>query len=284
MWLLKQWWLYVILYLILSVIFNQAYKVATQKIKKTGALTVVLQMLAGVAVLIYMPVFGWRLPSNAMAYVLLVIACCFYAASDRMFTTVRSKVEASTFSVITQLSTSFLIIAGLVFMGEPIIVTKTIGAFMIIGSNFLLFFKPKTFAFDKGFLLGVVAQVIFTAAVFTDVNISGRFNIPFYVAFTLIVPSLLICIFERITPKQIKEEFMDNKKPILLTAAVWGPLIIAMLMAYNLGQVSIVAPLTALTAILNVIVGYIFLKERSNLFRKVIASMVILCAIFIINL
>jgi drug/metabolite transporter (DMT)-like permease len=169
-------------------------------------------------------------------------------------------------------------------MGEPVVITKIIGAVMIIGSNILLFFQPKTFTFDKGFLLGVVSQVIFTVAMFTDVNISGQFNIPFYVAFTLIIPSLLICIFERITPKQLKAEFVDNKKPILITAVAWGPMIIVMLMAYNLGQVSVVAPIAALTAILNVFVGYVFLKERSHLLRKIIASVIIISAVFLINI
>jgi drug/metabolite transporter (DMT)-like permease len=284
MWLFEQWWLYVILYLIFAVVFNQVYKVATQKIKRAGALTVLLQTLAGVVALVFIPVFGWQLPTNAITYVLLAVACCFYAVSDRMTTDVRSQVEASTFSVIKQLSTAFLIVAGLVFMGEPVVATKIIGAVMIIGSNILLFFQPKTFAFDKGFLLGVVSQIIFTVALFTDVNISGQFNIPFYVAVTLIVPSLLICIFERITPKQLKEEFVDNKKPILITAAAWGPMIIVMLVAYNLGQVSVVAPIAAITAILNVFVGYFLLKEHTHLLRKIIASVVIIGAIFLINM
>jgi drug/metabolite transporter (DMT)-like permease len=284
MWLFGQWWLYIILYLILAVVFNQFYKVATKKIKRPGALTVILQIFAGMAALVLMPIFGWQLPSNPTTYLLLIVACCFYAVSNRMNTTVRSQIEASTFSVIRQLTTTFLIVAGLVFMGEPVVATKIIGAIMIIGSNVLLFFQPKTFTFDKGFLLGVVSQMISTIALFTDVNISRQFSIPFYVAMTLIVPSLFICIFEKITPKQIKEEFISNKKPILITAAAWGPMIIVMLMAYNLGQVSVVAPIAALTVILNVIVSYIFLKERSHLLRKIIASVIIIGAIFLVNM
>jgi drug/metabolite transporter (DMT)-like permease len=201
-----------------------------------------------------------------------------------MMTTVRAQVEASTFSIIGQLTTAFLIAAGLIFMGEPVIATKIIGAVMIIGSNILLFFQPKKFVFDKGFLLGAVSQVIFTIAMFTDVNISGQFNIPFYVAITLIVPGLLVCIFEHVTLKQIRKEFIDNQKPILVAAAVWGPMIIVTLVAYNLGQVSVVAPIAALTVILNVIVGYIFLGERSHLPRKIIASAVIIGAVFLINM
>jgi transporter family protein len=282
--LFQQWWFYVILYLILAVIFNQVYKVATAKIKRAGALTVILQVLAGITALAFMPLFHLDFPTTPTVYVLLTVACCFYAVSDRMTTTVRSLTEASTFSVIKQLSTAFLIVGGFAFMGESFTVNKIIGAAMIIGSNILLFYNPKTFSFDRGFVLGVISQLIFTVAMFIDVNISGQFNIPLYVAFTLIVPSLLICLFERIGLKQIAAEFKGNKRPILITALTWGPMIIVMLVAYNLGEVSVVAPIAALTTILNVVVGYIFLKERSHLLKKIIAATTIVAAVLLINL
>ena len=95
-------------------------------------------------------------------------------------------------------------------------------------------------------------------------------------ALTLIIPALLIIIFERIKPSEIKNEFINgNKKSILITALSWGTMIVVQLRAYQLGNVTVVAPLCALTVILNVIVGYLFLKERDNLLRKIIAAIFI---------
>ena len=178
-----------------------------------------------------------------------------------------------------------MICAGLLFFKEQFILTKFIGAMLIIFSNVLIFYKKGKFEFNKYILLGILANISFTIALFLDVNISDNFNLPFYVAITLIVPSVLIIIFERIKPSEIKNELVNgNKKAILITAISWGIMIVAQLRAYQLGNVTIVAPLCALTVILNVIVGYFFLNEKDNLLRKIIAAILIIISIVLIKL
>lgn len=46
--MINTWWFNLILYLILYVVFTQAYKVATKSSKNDGALTVLLQFLGGI--------------------------------------------------------------------------------------------------------------------------------------------------------------------------------------------------------------------------------------------
>lgn len=187
--------------------------------------------------------------------------------------------------MLKQLSTTFMIFAGLLLFKEKFVLTKFIGAMLIIVSNILIFYKKGKFEFNKYILLGVLANITFTIALFLDVNISDNFNLPFYVALTLIIPALLIMIFERIKPSEIKDELVNgNKKAILITAVSWGIMIVAQLRAYQLGNVTVIAPLCALTAILNVIVGYLFLNEKDNLLRKIISAIVILISIILIKL
>ena len=178
-----------------------------------------------------------------------------------------------------------MIFAGLIFFKEEFVLIKFIGAMLIIFSNLLIFYKKGKFEFNKYILLGVVSNVVYTIALFLDVNISDNFNLPFYVALTLIVPALIIIIFERIKPSEIKNEFINgNKKSILITALSWGTMIIMQLRAYQLGNVSVVAPLCALTVILNVIVGYLLLKEKDNLIRKIIAAILIIISVILIKI
>lgn len=56
------------------------------------------------------------------------------------------------------------------------------------------------------------------------------------------------------------------------------------LRTYQLGNVTIVAPLSALTVMLNVIVGYLFLRERDNLLKKIIAAILIIISIVLIKI
>ena len=278
------WILYVFFYVVLAVIFTQFYKIVTKTSKSDGTLTVLLQFIAGISSLLLCPFFEFSFPTDWKVYLILGIACIFYAISDRMNTTVRSGIEASTFSIIKQLSTVFMILAGLVFFKEPFVWKKIIGAGLIIFSNVLIFYKKGNQKLDKYVLLGTLSNIAFSVALFLDVNISENFNLAFYVALTLLIPALFITIVEKIKLSSIKKEFLNgNKNAILVTGLCWGTMIIVQLRAFQLGNVTSVAPLCALTVIGNVIVGYIFFKERKNLLKKLVAVILIIVSVFLIK-
>lgn len=217
--MLNNWVLCVVLYLVLSTAFTQFYKVATKTLKSAGALTIVLQLTASLVALLLCPLFEFKFPTDVRIYIMLGISIIFYSISDRLNTTVRSGIEASTFSILKQISTTFMIFAGLIFLKEQFVLTKFIGAMIIIFSNILIFFKKGKVKFNRYILLGILSNLSFTVALFLDVNISDNFNLPFYVVISLTVPSLLIMIFERIKISDIKNEIVNgNKKAILATA------------------------------------------------------------------
>lgn len=278
------WFLFVALYIILAVAFTQFYKIVLNTSKSDGTLTVLLQFIAGLSALLLSPFFKFTFPTDWKVYLLLGIACIFYALSDRMNTTVRSGIEASTFSIIKQLSTVFMILAGLLFFKEQFVWKKIIGAGLIIFSNILIFYKKGKQKLDKYVLLGILSNIIYSVALFLDVNISDSFNLAFYVALTLLVPALFITVAERVKLSNIKKEFKNgNKKAILITGLCWGTMIVVQLRAYQLGEATSVAPLCALTVIGNVLVGYLFLKERANLLKKLVAAFLIIISVFLIK-
>lgn len=283
--IVNNWILYVILYLIAKTVFIQFYKMATKKIQKTGALTVLLDMIGGLTALVLSPFFEIRFPTDIQIYIVLAISIICYTVKDRLDTKVMSGIEASTFNILQQLSTTFMIFAGLIFFKEEFILAKFIGAMLIIFSNVLVFYQKGKFEFNKYVLLGIIANLIYTVALFLDVNISEHFNLPMYAAITLTIPAILIMIFERIKPSEIKSEFANGNKRAILITAVTSPItIITSLRAYQLGNVTIVAPLCALSVILNVIVGYLFLKEKDNLLRKIISAILIIISIILIKI
>ncbi len=278
------WLIWVILYLVFYVIFNQGYKVATKSLTKPGSLTILLEIIASITILLLIPFFEFKIPVEPKVYLFLGLSIIFYTISDRLNTTVRSGIEASTFSVINQLSTVFMIVAGVLFFKEPFVLNKFIGAILIVFSNILIFFKKGKGKPNKYVILGILANICFSIALFLDVNNSDNFNLPIYAAITLGAPVILIFIFEKIKFSDIKEEYKNgNKMAIWLTSITWSLSIVTQLRAYQLGEVSLVAPLCALSVILNVIVGYFFLNEKENLTKKIIAAILIILGIILIK-
>lgn len=277
--------IFVILYLILAVIFDQSYRIVAKSLTKSGPLTVILELIGAGSILLLSPFFKITFPTDIRVYILLGLSIIFYTIVDGLNTIVRSGMEASTFSVIRQLSTAFMIFAGFIFFKEPFIISKFVGAILIILSNILVFYKKGTVKIDKYVVLGMLANLFFTIALFLDVNISNNFNLAFYVAITLGIPSILIFIFEKIKISDLKTEFRNgNKKMMIITAISWSTSIMATLKAYELGPASVVAPLCALAVILNVLFGYIFLKERKDVKKKVLASLFIILGVLLIQI
>ena len=257
----NNWIFIVILYLIFAVVFNQSYKLLAKNMKNAGAMTVLVNGIAGLISLLMIPLFDLPLPKNNLVYLFLGLACVFYALNDRLSTTARKDIETSTYSMIKQLSTVFMIFAGFLFFKEKFIITKFTGALLIAISNVLVFYKKDSVKNNKYIWVGLLASICTTVALFIDVSYSSQFNLPVYVAFTLLVPSLLILVFERVKFKELKNEFKNSNKLIILSTCIASSLMLLLkLWAYKLGEVMIVAPLCSLTAILNAIVGYIFLN------------------------
>ena len=278
------WLLYVGLYVVFAIGYNQFYKVVLKTTKGDGALTALIQIVGGLTALFFSVFFEYKFPTDWKIYLLLGIACVFYALSDRINTSVRSGIEASTFSIIKQLSTVFMIIAGLLFFKEKFVLKKIIGAILIIFSNILIFYQRGNQKLDKYVFLGICSSIISSIALFLDVNNSNNFNFAFYAAITLLMPALIIICGERIKISNIKGKInKSNWKPILLTGVFCGLTLVSQLRAYQLGEASSVAPLCALTVIGNVIVGYIFLGERNNLLKKIIAACLIILSVILIK-
>ncbi len=274
------WLIFILLYLCFTVLFTQFYKIATKSSVRHGTLTVLLQLIGGISVLLLCPLFSFRLPKDPRVYIALGVAVFFYAISDRINTTVRSGIEASTYNIIQQLSTIFMILAGLFFFKEPFLLSKIISAALILFSNILIFYKRGAVGVNKYVLLAICSNLAFTVGLFLDVNISELFNLPFYVALSLLLPALFISLFERIRISWIREEWeQGNKRAILTTSLAWGVMLVCLLRAYQLGEVTSVAPLCAVSVMLNVIVGYVFLGEKDSLLKKLIAAVLIIVSV-----
>lgn len=284
MFLFTNWIFWILLYLVAFVVFNQQYKIATKLMNTSGSFTVVAQIVTSAFTILLIPFFTIRFPTDIRVYIILGISIIFYALHDRLATTIRKGLEASTYSIINQLSNVFMIIAGVLLFKEPVVWHRMLGAALILFSNVMIFFEKGKFRFNKYVVLAVIANLLYTCAVLIDVNLSEQFNLPFYVILTLFIPAILITIFERIKIKDIIGEFKTgNTKSIIITSIAWSIAIVAHLKSLQLGKVTIVAPLSSLGVILNVIVSYIFLKEKDNLFKKIIASLLVMLGIFLIK-
>ena len=93
--MINTWWFNLIAYLVVYVVYIQFFKIVTKSSKNDKALTNLIQILSGIIVLIFIPLFDFKIPTNLKTYMFLIIACVFYAIADRCNTTAMRGLDVS---------------------------------------------------------------------------------------------------------------------------------------------------------------------------------------------
>jgi uncharacterized membrane protein len=280
--ILNSWQFNLLGSLFFGVLFSQFYKLAVKETNKEGASTIILQVIAGISILIFIPFFQFRFSADYKIYLLLALATIFYALNDRLQTTVRKNLDVSVCVILHQLSKVFMIFYGVVIFQEGIIFNKLFGGGLILLANVLLFYRKGKIKFNKNVILSILASFFSATALMIDVDISKQFNLPFYIMLTLIVPAIFIYIFEKHSVNNIIQEFnSDRKKHYLITGISWGIMILFFIRALQAEKVIFIAPLLAISVLLNVLVASILHKEKSNLARKIIAAIIVIVGVAI---
>lgn len=283
--ILNTWYFWVIIYLVSAVIFAHSFKVANKKMKDASVLTVLIELCAALFSILFIPIFKFSFPTDIGIYITLLIVTIIYAITDRLNIEARYGLDPSVFSMLKQLSTVFLVIFGFIILKEDLIINKIFGAIIIIVANIFLAYDKGKIRINKYFIMSFISNFLFAIAMLINVNISDNFNLGIYTIITLTIPALIISLFSRISIKKIKKEFKRyDIGYFILSGFTWSLMLISSVRAYQLGSVTVIAPLFALTSIFNSFVEFIFNKNRNKLIHKLIAAILILIGVILIKI
>lgn len=277
--------IWVICYLVFTLIFSQGFKKVNRTMKNASALTILLELFTGLFAIIMSIFFKYTFPSDIKVYITLFVVTIIYAVTDRLNIEARYGLSPSNFSMLKQLSTVFLVIFGLVFLKEQLVFKKILGAIIIVVSNVMLAVnKYGKFEFNKYFIFCLISNFLFAVAMFINVNISSMFNIGIYTLITVFIPSIIIKLFSRLSFKDLEEEFNLYNKPLfILVSFAWCMMLISSVKAYEYGSISVVAPLLTLTALTNTIYEFIVDKDKKRFYYKLVISILILIGVILIK-
>lgn len=281
----NSWEFWVILYLVSAVIFAHTFKKANRNMKNAGSLTILLEIFTALFALLFIPFFELKIAHDPSIYITLFIVTIIYAATDRLNIESRYGLDPSTFSMLKQLSTVFMIIFGFIFLNEALILNKIIGAIIIVLANVILAFEKGKLQLNKYFIMSFISNFLFAVAMLINVNISDSFNLAIYTILTVGIPAIYIFIFGRHSVKELKNEFkLYDKKDFLISAFTWCLMLISSVKAYQVGSIMVVAPLFALTSIINAVIEFIFNKNKKKLAQKLIAAILLIIGVILVRI
>ena len=246
------------------------------------AYAVVFQGIVGVLLLVVALLVGFKLPGIEEVIVPAIISVIFYGVGHIVYAKTLQKVEASAFSVLFATQAVWIMLLGIVLLGESLTTLQVLGSlFIFVGVGFLVKNLASVFK-DRGTLLGLLTGLMFGIAITAWSYVGRHTDTLSWAAISFVGTSFVAFL---VYPKSVQKMKPLLRPQVLATlillAVFYGIGSLAMLFAYKEGSFAIISPLRQTSIIVTVLLALAFLpQERNRIRRKILAAFI--CAIGVI--
>ncbi len=238
------------------------------------AYSIVFQAVVGGLILIYTLFAGFKSADLSAYFHNLVIMCVLYALANIAIFNAFKVEDAGTVRVIYGSRAVWVLIGSAIFLCEGITANNLLGTFFILAATVVLYVKKESSAKKKGILLAFLSGLFYGLAFVNDAFLAQGWDIPSLMAVEFLSVSAFMAI---IRPKKLlKTQTVLRKKTIvnmLVGGAFYAILSVTTFLAYQKGgDASVIGPLGQTSTILTVLLGAMFLKEKGDMGRKLLAA------------
>jgi bacterial/archaeal transporter family protein len=280
-------WLYLTL---LSVLISSAATILQRVLMKGDksnpySYAVVFHFLLGFLILI----FGLIRSSDfslfsGNVYILLLAAGLWGICQVFLFKALQL-VEASELTIVSGLRVVITIVASIIFLNQVLTGLNVLGTILILAAPFLVVNFGKSFKFDKGLLYTLAMTLFGGLAIVADSANVQHYDVLAYSTFSNFLSGFFILAFYPKALRQWKQfvqpSFLVKMLPLAIFSATQGVLYLLAL-AYG-GNTAQVGTIRQASVIVTVLLAVIFLKERGNLNKKLIAAILVTAGVILLS-
>jgi transporter family protein len=228
---------------------------------------------------------GYKLPVFSINLLFFLLAGLLWGIGTVFVFKSLQLMESSEFTIISSVRSVVTIAASILFLHEPFSLQKVAGTVLILASIFFVTNVKKEFQLGKGiwYALGVVICYGF-ALVVDALNVKHYDAISYSATINFIIGFILLFLYP-VAIKQWKHfvstEFLKKMLPLGIFFSIQA-------VAYYLalasgGNASQIGPINQAQVILTVIMAAIFLHERGNLWKKVMAAFLVSTGVLLLK-
>lgn len=238
-------------------------------------------ILSLVGALFYIPflIKEFALPSELLPWAIVLLASVVWTA------TAYYDLESVTHSPISikkpfdQIRMIFVLFLSVILLSDALTTNKLVGTLVMFIGLITLTYQRKGFFSrlrEKSVVLLLVASLLYAIVSIIDKYALNFFTEGTYGFVVFLIPGLLFIPFLRKKKAEYKQ-LMRNRWKMIFVAGLFAVLSYYFrLKALALADASLVFPITRMGILISVFSGIIFLKERKHVWRKVIASVIII--------
>lgn len=245
--------------------------------------TIIFQFLLGFLTIPFAVVQGFSWPNWAELWPYFLFSTTLYALGSIMFFKSIKLIEASEMTILGGVGAIVAVLCAYIFLQERLVPQQYFGALLVILSILLVQYRKQKFVFSKGAIFALVATSLFAFATISDVLIIKTYDAISYAGLMSLFPGLMLCLMYPKKVKELPKAIKTINKNLVAYGIIYSVGVITFYMALAKGaMLSQVSVISKTNIVLTVILAAIFIKERDNLWRKILAAIICMVGVILV--
>jgi drug/metabolite transporter (DMT)-like permease len=281
------WFYWALATALVSTAYNLMGRVVAVKSQDARVFSVIFGAMASVMAFFYFLIEPFSFKAISVPVIgLTIVSTILMAVFERLQFYVRKEIDASTLSIIFRLIPAVSVVASIIFLKESVTLPKIIAVLLIVGGNLVVAVtKGKgKFKLDKATGVALIAATALGLAWTADKGASIGYSASLYALIAWILPTIYNFLSPPISIGKIKTEWKSGAKGMILLAFLNVLVYYLQIKTITMVEASKAVPIMSMSTIFVVIFGIIFLKERSNVAAKIVASILVVVGAIVMKL
>jgi len=279
-------WFFLAIISVISISIANIYQRIVMKEPESDAYgsSVIFQLLLAAITGCYALYKGFVFPPIVEYWQFFIISAVFYAGGTLALFHAIKRIGASEVIIVSALGAVVTIILAMILLHEPFTVQQAIGTLAILVSVIIV--QGKISLKNRaGIAFAALGTSLYSVAVISDMFIIRHYDAVSYVSVISLLPGLVLIMFQPSVLLRLKKICTPiYTKNIILYSGFYGIQAITYYLALENGaNVSQMSPIARSQVILTVILAVIFLKEKNNLPRKILSSVLVTIGVMLIK-
>jgi len=218
-------------------------------------------------------------------FLLLLLSSFLWAITTIFLFKALQLLEASEVTIVSTLRVVITIVASVIFLNEVFNIQNILGAVIIVISTLLVVNLKNGFKLNKGLIYTLLMALFAGLAIVIDSANVQHYDVLAYNTITNFLIGLMILAFY---PRAIKQwrhftqlNFLKKMLPLGIFSTAQG---IMYLMALTyVGNTAQIGTIRQASVIITVLLAVIFLNEKDNLARKLLATILVTIGVFLLS-
>lgn len=230
---------------------------------------------------------GWNFIFNPISIPIFIGMGITYFFAVSLYYTGLKKTELSLTAILESTGAIYSLFLGSLLLGESAIASKFVGIFLVIVAILIVSVKNEASNFNRYSWIILFSIFFYALGAIFDKKLNTFGNPLSYLTLSFATAGIsMLLVYYKRTKKAFKETFRNKNfwigisiNGVLNSFGFW-----ALFEAYNRGgEVSRMFPITLSMSVIIPLLGIVFLKERDNIAKKLIALAIMVSGLWILG-